>query len=50
VPTSLFIGNDLRDLSTGKINSWYWDFGDKTHSNPKNPSHTYKNTAVIVLP
>ncbi|HEY3363403.1 MAG TPA: PKD domain-containing protein [Methanosarcina sp.] len=30
------------DMSTGKINSWYWDFGDKTHSNSKNPSHIYK--------
>ncbi|MCF7805836.1 MAG: DUF5689 domain-containing protein [Candidatus Marinimicrobia bacterium] len=29
------------DMSTGDINSWYWEFGDSTTSPEQNPSHTY---------
>lgn len=32
------------DLSTGSINSWYWDFGDGFTSTDKNPSHQYNDT------
>ncbi|MHC4115078.1 MAG: S8 family serine peptidase, partial [Planctomycetota bacterium] len=29
------------DLSSGKITSWFWDFGDGATSTEENPSHTY---------
>jgi PKD repeat protein len=32
----------FKDLSTGNINSWYWDFGDGGLSNEQNPSHQYE--------
>jgi PKD repeat protein len=31
------------DKSTNNPTSWSWDFGDKSCSTSKNPSHTYKN-------
>jgi PKD repeat protein len=31
----------FKDLSTGNINSWEWDFGDGTFSGERNPSHLY---------
>ena len=32
----------FKDLSTGNINSWYWDFGDGKSSTEQNPSHQYE--------
>ncbi len=29
------------DSSSGIITSWYWDFGDSTHSDEQNPVHEY---------
>ncbi|GIK27489.1 MAG: hypothetical protein BroJett007_06270 [Chloroflexota bacterium] len=29
------------DLSTGTIDSWFWDFGDGTTAGDQNPFHTY---------
>ena len=31
----------FKDLSTGNINAWYWDFGDGSTSLEQNPSHQY---------
>lgn len=33
----------FKDLSTGNINSWLWDFGDGKTSSEQNPSHQYDN-------
>ncbi len=51
IPVADFIANPLsgkiplevqfNDLSTGDINSWYWDFGDGNFSIEQNPSHIY---------
>lgn len=30
------------DLSTGNIESWFWDFGDGSSSTAQNPVHEYK--------
>lgn len=41
----------FKDLSTGEIKSWRWDFGDGETSTEQNPVHTYKNPDhyVVVL-
>lgn len=31
----------FKDLSSGNINSWYWDFGDGFFSSEQNPSHQF---------
>ena len=31
-----------KDLSTGEIDSWSWDFGDGAESDKENPVHTYQ--------
>lgn len=31
----------FKNLSTGNINSWYWDFGDASFSTEQHPSHQY---------
>lgn len=35
------------DQSTGGATSWYWDFGDETHSVQQNPSHTFSKDDVF---
>lgn len=41
----------FKDLSTGEIKSWHWDFGDGETSTEQNPIHTYKEPGnyVVVL-
>ena len=41
----------FKDLSTGNITSWKWDFGDGETSTEQNPIHTYKRADhyVVVL-
>lgn len=34
------------DVSTGKPNSWTWDFGDNTISSEPNPLHSYRSPGV----
>jgi PKD repeat protein len=31
------------DMSTGEIDSWYWEFGDGSVSEAQYPTHTYQN-------
>jgi len=33
----------FKDLSTGNINTWHWDFGDGFSSTEKNPSHQFSD-------
>jgi len=33
----------FQNLSSGKVNSWYWDFGDGHKSRERNPVHKYLN-------
>ncbi len=33
----------FQDRSTGKVNRWYWDFGDGHKSRERNPVHKYPN-------
>ena len=42
---------DLSDDTDGYIFSWYWDFGDGTTSDEKNPTHRYviKKTYYVIL-
>lgn len=37
------------DQSTGDIDSWLWDFGDKSTSTERNPSHTYKDAGTYTV-
>ncbi len=41
----------FKDLSSGDLQSWHWDFGDGETSTNQNPIHTYKNPDhyVVVL-
>ena len=41
----------FKDLSTGKIESWHWDFGDGQSSTQPNPIHAYQEPGnyVVVL-
>jgi ELWxxDGT repeat protein len=32
---------NFTDDSTGVLDTWYWDFGDGSHSSDQNPSHAY---------
>lgn len=48
------IQGDLRkiafeDKSHGTIDSWYWDFGDGSHSRERNPIHTYEGDGQWVV-
>jgi PKD repeat protein len=33
----------FKDLSTGKVSRWYWDFGDGHKSRERNPVNKYLN-------
>ncbi|MBI4651762.1 hypothetical protein HY745_10860 [Candidatus Desantisbacteria bacterium] len=35
------------DISTGIVNAWAWNFGDKKISNEKNPVHTYNSSGIF---
>ncbi|MBE0649008.1 MAG: PKD domain-containing protein [Bacteroidales bacterium] len=37
------------DLSTGDINSWFWDFGDSTFSSEQNPSHMFPEEGTFYV-
>ena len=37
------------DLSTGKITSWRWEFGDGTTSTEQHPVHTYKRPGRYIV-
>jgi len=41
----------FKDLSTGDVKSWHWDFGDGETSTEQNPIHAYKKADhyVVVL-
>jgi hypothetical protein len=39
----------FKDLSTGNITSWRWDFGDGEVSTDQNPIHQYKSAGNIVV-
>lgn len=39
----------FKDLSTGKINSWKWDFGDGANSTEQHPIHQYKEAGKYVV-
>jgi PKD repeat protein len=40
---------DFRDLSTGTITGYAWDFGDGGTSDDKHPSHTYDEVGVYTV-
>ena len=58
-PTANFSGSPLvacastpikfTDLSSGNVNEWLWNFGDKATSNAKNPSHSYLDTGYFTI-
>ncbi len=37
------------DMSTGNINSWYWDFGDGTFSTEQNPVHFFTSPGFYTV-
>jgi gliding motility-associated-like protein len=39
-----FSSVNFTNLSTGDVNSFVWDFGDKSNSTDRNPIHQYKDT------
>jgi large repetitive protein len=45
----MFLTVSFTDLSTGSINTWYWDFGDGYNSSEKNPAHYYANPGVFTV-
>jgi gliding motility-associated-like protein len=50
-PTNACAKDDVHftDLSTGKITSWIWSFGDNTFSNSQNPGHHYFDTGYFSI-
>jgi len=40
---------DKSDGIVKPINAWYWNFGDSTGSNSKNPTHNYKSPNIYNL-
>ena len=45
------VGTPLKfnDNSRGDVESWWWDFGDGTTSNERNPSHTYETGGLYTI-
>ena len=39
----------FKDLSSGNINSWYWDFGDGFSSTEQNPSHQFDEQGTFEI-
>jgi hypothetical protein len=47
--TVAFTDKSLPCNPAGEIDSWYWDFGDKTRSTKRNPTHFYKKPGTYVV-
>ncbi len=45
--TSLMV--DFTDLTSGNVNTWYWDFGDGDTSTTQNPSKTYVTDGIYTV-
>lgn len=39
----------FKDLTTGKVVIWNWDFGDGTNSSEQNPTHQYQNKGIYTI-
>ncbi|WP_397568262.1 PKD domain-containing protein [Schlesneria sp. T3-172] len=39
----------FHDRSVGKVTSWYWDFGDGSHSREQHPQHRYKEPGEFIV-
>ncbi len=39
----------FQDMSTGKITSWKWDFGDGTTGTEQHPIHTYGKAGRYIV-
>lgn len=37
---------DISNISSGTINSWFWDFGDGTNATAQNPAHIFPEDSV----
>lgn len=37
------------DISSGNVNSWYWDFGDGTTSTEQNPTHLFTSPGFYTV-
>lgn len=50
-PTSVcaFAPTQFTDLSTGNPDEWFWDFGDGSTSNQRNPIHTYQTAGTFAV-
>lgn len=40
---------DIRESSTGQINSWFWDLGDGTTSTHRDPTHSYSENGFYTI-
>ena len=40
---------NFSDLSTGKVDKWFWQFGDSSTSIEQNPKHEYQDTGYFTV-